>query len=132
MAVAKDYQHDERVIGAFLCNYRMVDVMRDSGLSKNIVYKLKNDQEFQKVIRARKEAILQTAVNKMQSYMVKDVEILQGIIEDPATAAQTKINGIQTLFNQLRDWTTTVDLQKRLEALENPSENVSGTFYGGL
>ena len=64
----------------------------------------------------------------MQGYLTKDVEILQKIIEDPETSAQVKINGIQTLMNQLRDWTTTVDIMKKLEALQKPSEGVSETF----
>jgi len=127
MAKAKNYTEDERVIGAFLNNFRMVDVMRETGLSKNTVYKIRNDPDFQKVIRERKEAILKTAVNKMQGYLTKDVEILQEIIEDPETSAQTKVNAIQTLMNQLRDWTTTTDIMKKLEALQNPSGDVSDT-----
>ena len=127
MAKAKNYTEDERVIGAFLNNFRMVDVMRETGLSKNTVYKIRNDPEFQKVLRERKEAILKTAVNKMQGYLTKDVEILQQIIEDPETSAQTKVNAIQTLMNQLRDWTTTTDIMKKLEALQNPSGDVCET-----
>lgn len=126
--MAKKYTEDERVIGAFLNNFRMVDVMRETGLSKNTVYKIRNDPEFQKVIRERKEAILKTAVNKMQSYLTKDVEILQQIIEDPNTSAQTKVNAIQTLMNQLRDWTTTTEIMKELRALKETSENVFDTF----
>lgn len=128
MAKAKNYTEDERVIGAFLNNFRMTDVMRETGLSKNTVYKIRNDPNFQKVIRERKEAIIKTAVNKMQGYLTKDVEILQEIIENPETSAQTKVNAIQTLFNQLRDWTTTTDIMKKLEALQNPSEDASETF----
>ena len=123
----RNYTQDEKVIAAFLNNFRMVDVMRETGLSKNTVYKIRNDPEFQKVIRERKEAILKTAVNKMQSYLTKDVEILQQIIEDPETSAQTKVNAIQTLMNQLRDWTTTTDIMKKLEALQKPSEAVFET-----
>lgn len=126
--MAKNYTEDERVIGAFLNNFRMVDVMRETGLSKNTVYKIRNDPNFQKVIRERKEAILKTAVNKMQSYLTKDVEILQQIIEDPETSAQTKVNAIQTLMNQLRDWTTTTDIMKKLEAIQKASEDVSETL----
>ena len=128
MAKEKNYCEDERVIGAFLNNFRMVDVMKETGLSKNTVYKIRNNPEFQKVIRERKEAILKTAVNKMQGYLTRDVEILQEIIEDPETSAQVKINAIQTLMSQLRDWTTTTDIIKRLEALQKTSENVSETF----
>ena len=80
MATAKNYTEDERVISAFLNNFRMVDVIRETGLSKKTCYKIRNDPEFQKVIRERKEAILKTAVNKMQGYLTKDVEILQQII----------------------------------------------------
>ena len=127
MATAKNYTEDERVISAFLNNFRMVDVIRETGLSKKTCYKIRNDPEFQKVIRERKEAILKTAVNKMQSYLTKDVEILQQIIEDPETSAQTKVNAIQTLMNQLRDWTTSVDIMKKLEALQDTSGNVSDT-----
>ena len=127
MATAKNYTEDERVISAFLNNFRMVDVIPETGLSKKTCYKIRNDPEFQKVIRERKEAILKTAVNKMQGYLTKDVEILQGIIEDPETSAQTKVNAIQTLMNQLRDWTTTTDIMKKLEALQDTSGNVSDT-----
>lgn len=127
MATAKNYTEDERVISAFLNNFRMVDVIRETGLSKKTCYKIRNDPEFQKVIRERKEAILKTAVNKMQGYLTKDVEILQQIIEDPETSAQTKVNAIQTLMNQLRDWTTTTDIMKKLEALQDTSGNFSDT-----
>lgn len=127
MATAKNYTEDERVISAFLNNFRMVDVIRETGLSKKTCYKIRNDPEFQRVIRERKEAILKTAVNKMQGYLTKDVEILQQIIEDPETSAQTKVNAIQTLMNQLRDWTTTTDIMKKLEALQDTSGNVSDT-----
>jgi len=128
MARAKNYKDDERVIGAFLNNFRMVDVMKETGLSKNVVYKIRNDPEFQTVLRERKEAILKTAVNKMQGYLTRDVEILQGIIEDPDTSPQIKVNAIKTIMDQLRDWTTTTDIIKRLEALQKSSENVSETF----
>lgn len=126
--MARKFTEDERVIGAFLNNFRMVDVIRETGLSKKTCYKIRNDPDFQKVLRDRKEAILKTAVNKMQGYLTRDVEILQEIIEDPNTSPQTKVNAIQTLMNQLRDWTTTTDIIKRLEALQDTSGNVSDTF----
>ena len=126
--MARKYCEDERIISAFMNNFRMCDVIRETGLSKNTCYKIRNDPEFQKVIRERKESILKAAVNKMQGYLTRDVEILQQIIEDPDTSAQTKVNAIQTLMNQLRDWTTTTDIMKKLEALQKPSEDVFETL----
>ena len=128
MGVPRRYDLDEKVINAFLTNYRVVDIMKEAGIGKNTVYKLRNDPAFQKVIRERKDAILKSAVNKMQGYLVKDVEILQEIIEDPETSAQVKINGIRVLMEQLRDWSMRTDIITRLEALENPSEDVPETF----
>ena len=123
MGRGEQYLEDERVIGAFLNNFRMVDIVRESGLSKATCYRIKNNPKFQKIIQKRKEEYLKTAVNKMQSYLIKDVEILQQIIESDETSPQTKVNAIQTLMNQLRDWTTTTDIMKRLEALQEASGN---------
>lgn len=126
--MARNYCEDERVISAFLTNFRMVDVMKATGLSKKTCYKIRNDPNFQKVIRERKEAILKTAVNKMQSYMLSDAEALQAIIEDPETPRQVRINAINTKWTHMKEWTTTTDLMKKLEDLQNPSGNVSDTF----
>lgn len=120
------YTEDERVIGAFLNNFRMVDVIKETGLSRNTAYKIRNDPEFQKVVRERKEAILKTAINKMQTTLVRDYEVLQSIIDDPDTPKQVRVNAINTKWNQFRDWTTTVDIMRRLSALENntPENNI--------
>lgn len=126
--MAKNYCEDERVIAAFLNNFRAVDVMRETGLSKTTVYKIRNNPEFRKVIRERKEAILKTAVNKMQSLMLSDVEALQAIIEDPETPRQVRINAINTKWTHMKEWVTTTDIMKRLEALQRSSEDVSDTF----
>ena len=119
----KSYRDDERVISAFLKYYRDVDIIRETGLSRSTVYRLQRDKDFQKTINERKQRILKDAVNKMTSYLTKDVEILQQIIEDPETSAQTKINGIQLLMSQLREWTTTVNIIKELEELKEATGN---------
>ena len=126
--MARNYCEDERVISAFLTNFRMVDVIRETGLSKKTCYKIRNDPNFQKVIRERKESILKAAVNTMQSYMVKNVKTLQRIIDDPETPIPTRVNALNTYMSHMRDWTTTVDIQKELEALRNTSGNGSTPF----
>ena len=121
--MARNYCEDERVISAFLTNFRMVDVMKETGLSKKTCYKIRNDPKFQQVIRERKEAILKTAVNIMQTYMVKNVKTLQQIIDDPETPRSTRVNALNTYMSHMRDWTTTTDIQKEVEALRNTSGN---------
>ena len=120
-------EFDERYIAAFLNNYRMTDIMREAGISKTKAYKLRNDPEFMEAVRQRKEAILKAAVNKMTATLTGDVETLQKIIDDPETSPQIKINALQVKWNQMREWITTTDIIKRLDALENPSKSVSET-----
>ena len=128
--MARNFCEDERVISAFMTCYRMVDIMKVAGISKTTAYKVRNDPNFQKVLRERKGAILKAAVNKMQSYVEKDIDVLQTIIDDPETSPGTKVSAIQTMLNQYNNWVTTVDIVERIEALEKPSEGVSIPFEG--
>lgn len=125
--MAHDYKSDERVITAFLVNFRVTDIIKESKLSKSTVYRLRNDPDFMAVIQERKEAILAAAVGKMKNSLVNDATILQEIIDDPETAKQVKINAIQLKWNQLREWETTLDILKRLEALEKTTGNKNQT-----
>ena len=120
--MAKRKQYDERIISAFLTNYRMTDIVRETGLSKNTAYKYKRDPEFQKVIQERKTAILQTAVNRMSRYMVQNVETLQAIAEDPEVNPAVRVSAINTIMTQLRGWLTTTELSERLTALEEAAK----------
>lgn len=111
-------EFDERIIAAFMNNYRIVDIVRETGLSKSTVYRYKNNSKFQKALHERKAAIVTAAVNRMRGYLLKDIDFLQHIIEDPNTTAQVKVYAVQTLMNQLRDWTTTADIMERLQELQ--------------
>lgn len=120
--MAKRKQYDERIISAFLSHYRMTDIMRETGLSKNTVYKYKRDPEFQAVIQERKSAILQAAVNRMSSYMAQNVETLQAIAGDPEVNPAVRVSAINTIMTQLRGWLTTTELSERLTALEEAAK----------
>lgn len=111
-------QYDERVISAFLTNYRTVDIIRQSGLSKTTVYKYKNDPSFQKILQKRKEDILKATVNRMQDRLIKDLDVLDTIIDNEETADQVRVNAINTKWNHLREWITTTEIISRLDSLE--------------
>lgn len=121
-------EFDEKTISAFLNNYKMADVIRESGLSKNTCYKLRQDPDFQQVLRERKDAIVKVTLERMRSYLLRDIEELQAVIEDSETSPQTKVNAIQIMLSQFRDWLTTSDLIERVEVLEGKEKNDYGTF----
>lgn len=75
--------------------------------------------------------MVSSAVDRMTQYMNENVEALQSVIRDPETSAQTKVNAIQVMMNQLQSWTTTTDILKRLQALEGAEFDDFGRFKGG-
>lgn len=109
----------ETVIEAFLKYDKIVDIMKATGLSRSTIERYRDSPELQQILSERRTAYVESAVTKMQSFMCEGVEILQRIIRDEGTSAQTKVNAIQILFGQCKAWTETVDILKRLEALEN-------------
>ena len=122
----RNYKNDERVIAAFMDNYRVTDIAKAAGISRSTVYKLRSNPEFMTAISDRKAAIVEAAVNKMTGYMIKNTETLQQIIDDPETSAQVKINAINLMSSQQREWTIVSDLQKRVIALETTSAVIIG------
>lgn len=112
-------EYPEKIVAAFLNNYRMTDVIREAGVSKNTAYKYRNDPEFQQFLRLRKEEILKAAMNQMQGRMIKDLEKLDAVIDDPESSGQVVVNAINIKWNHLRNWTETVDIMNRLSSLES-------------
>ena len=112
-------QYSETVINAFLKHDKIVDIMADTGLSRSTIQRYRDDPELQQLLTERKAEFIKAAVNKMQAFMSEGVEILQNIIRDNETSAQTKVNAIQIMFNQCKTWTETTDILERLKMLED-------------
>lgn len=123
-------EYPETLIEAFLTEYKLIDIARVTGLGRETVRRYKNDPDFQAVLTERRSAMVSAAVDRMTAYMTEDVEILQAVIRDPDTSAQTKVNAIQVMMNQLQTWTTTTDILRRLQAIERADLGVSGRSEG--
>ena len=121
-------QYSETVINAFLKHDKIVDIMADTGLSRSTIQRYRDDPEMQQLLTERKSEFIKAAVNKMQAFMNEGVEILQNIIRDNETSAQTKVNAIQIMFNQCKTWTETADILERLKMLED-AENERRLLY---
>lgn len=115
----KKRDYPENLITAFLTTYKPADIMKLTGISKSKYYRLKEDQDFQRILTQRRNEIIKEAVLKMESYLTEDVKILQGIIRKEDTSDQVKINGINLLMSQLNAWKSTTEILDRLQALED-------------
>lgn len=112
-------KYSEKVIAAFVMHEKPSEIMKETGLSARTIYKYRQDPELQKIVQKRREELIAEAVANMQGYLSDGVKDLLKIIRGKETPPQTKVNAIQLLFNQCREWTLITDVQKRLEALEN-------------
>lgn len=116
--MARDYSKSEKTIKAFLQNAKIVDIARAAGLSRSTIYKLQKDSAFQEVLAERRAALVQAATDEMRSNILKDVRILQGVIESPDTPAGTKVYGIQVMLTQLGNLISFTEFENRLQRLE--------------
>lgn len=110
--------YSEEVIQAFLMNTKTKDIAGATGLSTKTIARYKADPEFQKILSERRLEYVRGCVAKLQGALQECVDKLLEIIRAPDVAPQTKVNAIQVAFNQCREWTTTIDIVERLEALE--------------
>lgn len=114
----KKFQYSETVITAFLTYDKVTDIVTATGLSRKTITKYKSSPDFQEILSQRRLEYVKEAVNKMQGALSECVDTLMNIIRDPETAPQVKVNAIQTVFNQCRDWTQSVSVLERLERIE--------------
>lgn len=123
-------RYSEKVIFAFTKYEKTSDLIRETGLSATTIKRYRKDPELQSIVNERRSELITAAVAQMQDYLSEGVQELINIIHDPDTPAQTKVNAIQLIFNQCRDWMTTTDLQRRLAVLEDAERAILDDFRG--
>ena len=111
-------QYSEKIINAFLENDRISDIMEATKLSRSTIDRYRADPELQKILSDRKAAFVEAAVMKMQKALSEGADVLQRIIKNEDVSPQVRVNAIQVLFAQCKGWTETVDILRRLEAIE--------------
>ena len=116
--MARKKNYSEKIVNAVLENDKVVDIMSAPGLSRSTIERYRADPELQRILSERKAAFIEAAVLKMQKTLSESADVLQRIIKNEEINPQTRVNAIQVLFTQCRNWTETADILKRLEALE--------------
>lgn len=123
-------EYPEKWICAFLIGTTVKEICKEAGISKTKFYALRKDKRFQEVLRERRDALVLSGVQALRAHFFKAVEVLAEIAENADTAAQTRVYAASTILTQLKDWVTTEDLIRRVEALEKSENNDSVTVLG--
>ena len=123
--------YSEKLIMAFLSNYMVKDIASSAGVSLTTIKRYKKDPAFLAVLNERRSAIVNAAVDRMNETILKDVNVLQEVIDDPDVNPAIRVNAINTKWVHLREWKAMIDFEKRLRALEGASITENGLFEPG-
>lgn len=110
--------YSEATIAAFLKYDKLTDIAREIGVTPQTAAKYRDDPVLQEMLADRRMEFIRSATGRMHMFLDEGVQILQNIIRDKGVSPQTKVNGIQILFNQCKVWTEQTDILERLRALE--------------
>lgn len=117
-------KYSELIINSFAMYTRTVDLMRETGLCKNTICQYKKDKRLLELANERRLQVVKESVYKMQSELTKSVEVLASLRDNEEVNAQTRAYCCNLLLNHCRDWTLSVDLLERVEALEKAQNEI--------
>ena len=119
-------KYNEDVINAFALYQRTVDLMKATGLSHTTIVKYKKDEELLELANQRRGEIIKTTVNRLQGEMINSLRVLCKIRDNERVNPQVRVSACNSIFNNCRAWTETVDILERVEALEKKERETHG------
>ena len=117
-------EYSEVIISAFATYTKTVDLMAATGLSKTTIVRYKKDSHLMELARERRLLVVKEAVYKMQSEVMKCVDTLVEIRDDTSVNPQIRMYACNSIMNQCKDFTMSVDVIERIEALERTETDV--------
>lgn len=115
-------EYSEVVITAFATFTRTVDLMKATGLSQTTICKYKKDTRLLTLASERRLQIVKESVYKMQSELTKCVDTLVKIRDNEEVNPQVRIYACNSIMNHCKEFTVSVDIIERIEALEKNEE----------
>ena len=114
-------EYSEKIITAFLSNFKVKDIAAAAGLAVSTINKYKRDPAFVAILNERRAAIVGAAVDRMNESILNDVDVLQSVIDDEKVNPAVRVNAINVKWVHLREWRAMLDFETRLRALEGSS-----------
>lgn len=89
-----------------------------SGIPEKTLYNWLKDATFKAAYAAMRRDLLDQALSRLQQYSGAAVTVLAQTMSNPKTPPATRVAAAKAILDMARDWLTTEDMLKRLEALE--------------
>ena len=116
---------DEQIVSALIECGTVKGAAASLGCLAKTLYARMRSDDFQKVYRAARGEILKGATAKIQANMSAAVDTLTTLMQDNATARQTRCNAAATILQIGAKYTEGIDLLERIEALEAAQDALS-------
>lgn len=116
-------KYSEIVITAFATYTKTADLIKATGLSRTTIVKYKKDSHLMELAEERRLQVVKESVYKMQSELTKCVDTLVQIRDDAEVNPQIRIYACNSIMNHCRDFTLSVDVLDRIEALERMEQD---------
>jgi hypothetical protein len=111
-------QKQEAALLALLAHGTIEEAYESARVSRATMWRFMQLPEFQRRYRAARRQIVETAIAQLQSDCSVAVRVLREVAEDAQSPASARVSAAKTIIEQSVSAVELMDLQERLEALE--------------
>lgn len=109
---------NESIIAALLKRGTVPGAAKDLGMSRGALYSRMKDPEFRKEFNEAKAEFMKMATAELQHSAQAAVATIHGIMIDPETPKQIRLNAAAIILQYCGKFTEQVDIIERIERLE--------------
>lgn len=114
---------DEAIISALLTSATAKDAAKKLSISVQTIYHRRQDPEFCRLLDAAQREQLESASNALRERSRAAADVLDEIMRDKGTPAQTRANAAAEVLRQSLRYTETVDIVRKITELEEWRRN---------
>ena len=113
----------ESVVAAIITGASNHEIAAKFGKSVRTISRWKNDPKVKTEVQKQRAALAEAALNRLSADLTSYSKTISEIASNPDVAPQTRIYAIATGASLWRDFSSRIDVEERIKALE---EAVSG------
>jgi hypothetical protein len=121
MIITVKVNHEKLAI-ALLTGNTIREAAEQCGISESHIHRLKNDENFTKILRERREALFSLTNDRAIAYRERAFSILREIAENGKEPSCNRISAVKQIF-AIGDFAKSEEVEERLQRLEESRKN---------
>ena len=115
--MASKYNREQIALDLLLCSTNL-EVCEKNNISETTLYRLKKDENFQKLVNEQKEKLFSETMRKAQAYSLEAIEILMSIAKDPEAPQSSRVSASSKILELGQCMYDQEIITKKLEEVE--------------